>query len=335
MSVKDVLNQLQKLYGPGIGSVGGGYSDPARIPTGIFPLDFALGGGFPRARMSMIYGLESSGKSLVLYKLMAQVQSEGKAAVLIDVEGTYDPVWAKLLGVDTEKLVYIMPSTAEEAVDAVDGMMHSKEVGLVGLDSIAALCTSREVESEAEKQAVAGASLVVGKMVRKVTSAINSQRKAGHAATFIGVNQVRSKVGVMYGDPEYYPGGNSLKFCHSMVIRLYGKNKIVKEVDPDAPAFREISGVVKKYKVPIFASSFTYDICLIPNNGMGVGDVDSWNTVSTYAKKTGVLGKLDKGGWKCCGHTFKTLEAVKEKYFDDPLFASGLQMQVIQRTKTL
>jgi len=332
MSSKEVLVGLQKQYGPSIGKIGGGYYPAGRIPTGIFPLDLALGGGFPRAKMSMICGLESSGKSLILYKLLSQVQSEGKVAVLVDVEGSYDLEWATLLGVDTKKLVYILPSTAEEAIDAIDGFMNSDDVGIVGLDSIAALCSQNEVESAASKMIVAGVSQMIGKLSRKITSALNRQRSSGYIPAFISVNQVRYKVGVMYGNPEVFPGGIGLMFYHSLILRMYGKNKMVKEISSEVPAFREISGIVKKSKVPVVSLAFEYDICLVPHGKLNVGDVDAWNTVSNYAKKVGLISKTDNG-WKAMGSGFKTLEAMKDHYYEDSMFSSSLRSELIKVIK--
>lgn len=331
MSKSDtILSQLQKDFGTHIGSVGVKKSQIDRIPTGLFQFDLATGGGIPRGRVSIIYGAESSGKTTAAYLLVASTQRLGQKAVFVDVEGTYDPDWASQCGVDNAAVIVVNPDTAEQVVDVMEAFAYAEDVGLVVLDSIAAMITENEVSSDSTKMIVGGASMLVGKMIRKCVLALNKQSKTGHKQTIVFLNQTRYKIGVMYGDPETFPGGNALRFASSLTIRLYGKDKIVKEIHPHIPVFKTVSGIVKKWKVPIVARQFEYDLCIVPHGTLKVGQSPSWNTVANYLKQYKLLTK-EKTGWRCMNVMFKTLDELSEKYESDPEVKAVLQAEVVSK----
>lgn len=240
----EIMAKMQKEYGQSSAKKGNDqYVDTPRLPTGIFPLDLASGGGFPMGRVSLVYGPESSGKTNITLKAIGQGQIKfpDKVAVFVDAEGSYDPDWATLMGVDTSRLIVMSPEYAEQAVDMVEGFLYAKDVFAVVLDSVAALTTQNEVESSAEKAAVGGASAVVGKMFRKATVSFNRMRNQGlMPPAFIGINQIRHKIGVMFGNPECLHADTLVNFVDGRSIPI---RKVVEEkIDAPIWAFNEDSG---------------------------------------------------------------------------------------------
>ena len=219
-SAEEIVKKMKKDYGESIAKRGSDeYVDTPRLPTGIFPFDLASGGGFPMGRVSVVFGPESSGKTNVVLKAIGKGQQiyPDKQAVFVDAEHAFDPLWARQLGVNTDRLIVIHPEYAEQAVDMIEAFLYASDVFCVALDSIAALSTQNEIESSAEKAAVGGASLVIGKLFKKATVSFNRMRNQGlMPPAFIGINQIRHKIGVMYGDPETMPGGNAIKFASSL-----------------------------------------------------------------------------------------------------------------------
>ncbi len=215
-----VLTQIILDYGEGI--VVEGYDDIARLPVGIFQVDLALGGGLPVNRVTEVYGKEGSGKTNFALKIIANTQrlQPKKKCVLIDIERTYDPTWGRRMGVDNDALIIIRPDNAEQAVDIIEAFMRASDVVLIVLDSIAALTTTAEIEKSAEKDSVAARARVMSKLVNKVTSTFGVVDKEKRQLVLLGINQVRMKVGVLFGSPEITPGGYAWKFMCSMRLRL-------------------------------------------------------------------------------------------------------------------
>jgi recombination protein RecA len=314
-----VLAALQKEFGDGIGQRGGNWPDAERIPVDIFPFDYATGGGIPRGRCTMFYGKEGSTKSLTLYRALAQVQKTGETGVLIDAEHVYDTSWAKRTGVNTAKLIVIQPDNGEQAVDAAEAMMYASDVGMVGIDSVAAIVPNNEIESSASKQQVAGNALLLTKFTRKMVSALTREAKNSHRPALVLVNQIRYKLGVMYGDPENMPGGEALKFMTSLRVRFYGTDKKIEGKADAAAMFKEVSAQIKKHRVPIIGKNFTYDISVNEQSGMDVGQVEVWPTVFSVIKDLGLLQTL-KNGYEFMNETYKTQGEIKQKYNEDAEF---------------
>jgi recombination protein RecA len=328
--LKDVLAKLKKDYGDNIGHVGSKKHEVERIPTGIFQFDLATGGGIPTGRLSIIYGAESSGKTTIAYLLAASVQKKGRKVVFVDLEGTFDADWASHCGVDCEAVIVMNPDTAERTVDVVEAMIYAEDVGLIVVDSIAAMTTENEIKSDAEKMIVGGASLIVGKMIRKAVTALSKEAKHEHYPALVCINQVRFKIGVMYGDPETMPGGQALRFASSMTVRLYGKDEMDKEVSAVMPAFKATSAIIKKFKVPVVAKNFEYKLCLVPHGTLSIGQSASWNTVANYLKQYGLLAK-EKTGWNCMGVMYKTLSEIEQQYNEVHEVRLALQHEVVRR----
>jgi len=324
-----VMAKLKKTFGDEIGHIGKAKPKSDRIPTGVFPLDLATGGGFPCGKVSIVYGAESSGKTTVALMAIAYVQRAlGLKAVFVDLEGTLDLDWAHHCGVVTEDLVVLEPDTAEQTVDLVESVIYANDVGIVVVDSLAAMTTENEINSGAEKMIVGGASLIVGKMIRKTVSALTVERKRGHFPAVIFINQIRIKIGTMFGDPETQPGGNAVKFASSLSIRLYGKDVLDKDVHPSLPTFKAVTGTIRKNKISIASKSFEYDLCLIPHKHYQMLDSPSWKTVAGFLKQYGLLVKVG-AQYECMGVKFQTLGALEEAYNTNDELRRNLQSEVI------
>lgn len=332
-SSKDIIGAVGKEYGDKVCRSGSSqYEDVPRLQTGIFPLDLSTGGGIPVGKVSLIFGPESSGKTNIALRSIAngQIAYPGKVAVFVDTEGAYDAKWARVMGVDTDRLVIVSPEYAEQAADIVESFLYASDVFAVVLDSIAALISQNEVESSTEKASVGGSSLLVGKLIRKVTVSFNKMRNQGFLPpAFIGINQIRHKVGVMYGNPETCPGGQAPMFASSLTLRTYGKNIVDKKIHPIMPAYKDTSVVVKKWKVPILAPTCEYKMQMVPGGGRKVGTVAEWSALETYMKKLDYLEKTKKG-WSMMGNEYKLLTDCKEALYADPLVLQEMKATIIR-----
>jgi recombination protein RecA len=330
----DVLKEIEKTFGQNVATVGVHVPDTTRIQTGIFPFDLATGGGFPKGRISIVYGPESSLKTTVALKAIATMQKlePDKKCVFIDVESSYDPDWGASLGVDNDRLIYIMPDYAEQVVDICEAFLYATDVGLVVIDSLAALITTNEAESSAEKAVVGGSGLVVAKLYRKSTLAMAKAKREGLMPTLIAINQIRYKIGVMFGDPETMPGGQSFKFASSLTVRMYGKDQMDKKVHPTLPVYKHCSGIIKKSKVATTARNFEFDLGIVdmPDKNVTFGSCNDWNSLAHHLKAMGLLAKNElKGGWDLDGTNYPKLEAVKEAMYNDPVLNNKMRNTVI------
>lgn len=212
-----VLLQIEKQYGKGsIMRLGdeAGQTEIDVIPTGCLTLDLALGiGGFPRGRIIEIYGPESSGKTTVALHAIAETQKLGGVAAFIDAEHALDPVYAKKLGVDLENLYVSQPDTGEQALDITDALVRSSAVDMIVIDSVAALTPKAEIEGDMGDSHVGLQARLMSQALRKLTAIVNKSHTC-----VIFINQLREKVGVMFGNPETTPGGKALKFYASIRI---------------------------------------------------------------------------------------------------------------------
>ncbi len=182
------------------------------IPTGILPLDVALGvGGVPRGRIIEIYGPESSGKTTVTLHMIAEAQKNGGIAAFIDAEHALDPVYAQKLGVDIDNLLISQPDSGEQALDIVDALVRSSAIDIVVVDSVAALVPKAEIEGEMGDSHVGLHARLMSQAMRKLTGIISKTR-----TVVVFINQIREKVGVMFGSPETTTGGRALKFYSSV-----------------------------------------------------------------------------------------------------------------------
>ncbi len=238
-SLEKALDQINKDFGAGtVASLSGQPSlEVSAFSTGSLNLDMALGvGGIPSGRVVEIYGPESSGKTTVALHVIASAQKLGKTCVFIDVEHAIDPVYAKAVGVDTDDLIVSQPDNAQDALNIVERLTATGEVGLIVLDSVAALVPRQELQGEIGDAHVGLLARIMSQALRIITGTASKTD-----TTVIFINQIREKVGVMFGSPETQPGGRALKYAAS--VRLDVRRKESKK-DGD-----EFVGNITKVKV--------------------------------------------------------------------------------------
>lgn len=217
-ALETALAQIEKQFGAGaVMKLGQNTTmNVESISTGSIGLDMALGiGGVPRGRIVEIYGPESSGKTTVALQIVAQAQKNGGEAAFIDVEHALDPVYAKALGVDIDSLLVSQPDTGEQALEITEALVRSGAIDVIVLDSVAAMVTKAEIEGEMGDSHVGVQARLMSQALRKLTGVIG---KSNCVAVFI--NQIREKIGVIYGNPETTPGGRALKFYSSVRIEV-------------------------------------------------------------------------------------------------------------------
>jgi recombination protein RecA len=242
------LSQIERQYGKGsVMRLGDNSRAPVSvIPTGSIALDVALGiGGLPRGRIVEIYGPESSGKTTVALHAVANAQAAGGIAAFIDAEHALDPVYAKALGVDTDALLVSQPDTGEQALEIADMLIRSGALDIIVIDSVAALVPRAEIEGEMGDSHVGLQARLMSQALRKITGALNN---SGTTAIFI--NQLREKVGVMFGSPETTTGGRALKFYSS--VRLDVRRIETLKDGTEAVGNRTRVKVVKNKMAPPF-----------------------------------------------------------------------------------
>lgn len=244
-----VLLQIEKQYGKGsIMRLGeqAGQTEIEVIPTGCLTLDLALGiGGFPRGRIIEIYGPESSGKTTVALHAIAEAQKMGGVAAFIDAEHALDPVYARKLGVNLDDLYVSQPDTGEQALDITDALVRSSAVDMIVIDSVAALTPKAEIEGDMGDSHVGLQARLMSQALRKLTAIVNKSKTC-----VIFINQLREKVGIMFGNPETTPGGKALKFYASMRLDIR-KMDTLKDAD-GAMGNRTKAKVVKNKLAPPF-----------------------------------------------------------------------------------
>ncbi len=215
-ALEEVIAQVEKQYGPGsLMRLGQNKTmNVDVIPTGSLSLDIALGvGGVPKGRIVEIYGPESSGKTTVALQMVAQAQKAGGEAAFIDVEHALDPTYAKALGVDIDSLLVSQPSTGEEALEITEALVRSNALSIVVIDSVAAMATKAEIEGDMGDSHVGLQARLMSQAMRKLTGLIG---RTNCVAIFI--NQIREKIGVMFGNPETTTGGRALKYFATVRI---------------------------------------------------------------------------------------------------------------------
>ena len=207
------IAQLSKQFGDGsIMKLGENHKvDVELLPSGCLSLDIALGGGYPKGRIIEIYGPESSGKTTLTLHAIAEIQKQGGTAAFIDAEHALDPAYARKLGVDTENLLVAQPDNGEQALEITETLVRSNAVDLIVVDSVAALVPQAEIDGDMGDAHMGLQARLMSQALRKLTGIINKSK-----ATVIFINQIRMKIGVMFGNPETTTGGNALKFYASV-----------------------------------------------------------------------------------------------------------------------
>ncbi len=284
------------------------------IPTGSLSLDIALGiGGLPRGRIVEIYGPESSGKTTVALHVVAEAQKAGGEAAFIDVEHALDPTYARALGVNIDNLLVAQPDTGEQALEIAEALARSGAIDVLVIDSVAAMTTRAEIEGDMGDTHVGLQARLMSQGLRKLTSVVS---KSNTVCIFI--NQLREKIGVMYGNPETTPGGRALKFYSS--VRLDVRRIEAIKVGTEVIGNRTRAKVVKNKVAPPFKEG-EFDIMY----GQGISKVGE---ILDLAVKLDIIQK--SGAWFNYGETRlgQGRDNVKKYLQDNPEFAADIEQQV-------
>lgn len=309
------MDQITKQFGDGsIMKLGEAKkADVELIPSGALSLDIALGGGYPKGRIIEIYGPESSGKTTLTLHAIAQIQKEGGTAAFIDAEHALDPAYARKLGVDTDNLLVSQPDNGEQALEIAETLVRSNAVDLVVVDSVAALVPQAEIDGDMGDSHMGLQARLMSQALRKLTGIINKSK-----TTVIFINQIRMKIGVMFGNPETTTGGNALKFYASerLDIRRIGQIKSGEDVVGNRT---KVKIVKNKIAAPFRVAEFD----IMYNEGISkTGDV------LDLAVQHGVVGK--SGAWFDYkdGKIGQGREATKKYLKDNPKVLEEIEKAV-------
>lgn len=310
------MEKMEKTFGKGaVMKMGdGAIEDIEVIPTGSITMDLALGvGGYPKGRVIEIYGPESSGKTTLAIHAIAEVQKQGGIAAIIDAEHAFDQFYAQKLGVNVSELIISQPDNGEQALEIADNLIRSGAVDLLIVDSVAALTPKAEIEGEMGDSQMGLQARLMSKALRKLTGSIN---KAGTCCIFI--NQLRDKIGVMFGNPETTTGGNALKFYASVRIDIRRAAQI--KDSEEVIGNRTKVKIVKNKVAPPFRKA-EFDIMY----GEGISKVGE---IIDIGVELNILKK--SGSWFSYGETRlgQGRDAVKSLILDNPEMMEELEIKI-------
>ena len=312
------LSQIEKQYGKGaIMRINESHQEPIQcISTGCLSLDLAAGGGVPRGRIIEIYGPESSGKTTLTLHVVANAQKEGGICAFVDAEHALDPQYARRLGVDFDNLLVSQPDTGEQALEIVEMLVRSNSVDVVVIDSVAALVPRAEIEGEMGDSHVGLQARLMSQALRKLTGVVSKSK-----TSVIFINQIREKIGVMFGSPETTAGGRALKFYASqrLDIRRIGR---ISDRESVVGNRTKVSVVKNKIAPPFRVVEFD----IIFNEGISaLGDILDLAVEHKYLEKS--------GSWYCYGETRlgQGRERAKEFLRENPDVVEKLKEQLLDK----
>ena len=289
------------------------------IPTGSLALDAALGvGGYPKGRIIEIYGPESSGKTTLAIHAIAQAQKEGGIAAFIDAEHAFDRFYAKKLGVDVDELLIAQPDNGEQALEIADQLIRSSAIDIIVIDSVAALTPKAEIEGDMGDNKVGLQARLMSQALRKLTSTISKTN-----TTCIFINQLREKIGVMFGNPEPTTGGNALKFYASVRLDI---RRVTTLKDGDTPIGNQVRVKIVKNKVAPPFRKAEFEITF----GEGISHVGE---IVDLGVELGIIKK--SGSWFSYGETRlgQGRDAVKRVIKDNPELTAELEEKIAAALK--
>jgi len=310
------LSQIEKQFGKGsIMKMDGSIKeDVDTIPTGSLALDIALGiGGFPRGRVVEVFGPESSGKTTLTLSVIAETQKKGGIAAFIDAEHAFDALYAKKVGVKLEDLLISQPDTGEQALEIAETLVRSNAVDLVVIDSVAALTPKAEIEGDMGDSHMGLQARLMSQALRKLTAVISKSK-----ATVVFINQIRMKIGVMFGNPETTTGGNALKFYSSVRIDLRRIEALKKGEEFIGNRVR-----AKIVKNKVAAPFRTAEFEIYFNEG-----ISRTSDLITLGVDQGIIQK--SGSWFACGEEKigQGKDAVRTYLMDNPKLAAKIEKEI-------
>jgi recombination protein RecA len=319
MALKEALTRLDKLFGKGVVLRLGDHKPVSveSISTGIMGLDNAIGiGGLPKGRVVEIIGAESGGKTTLTLSVIAECQKAGGIAAFIDAEHSFDPVWAKKLGVDVDNLLVSQPDYGEQALEIAESLIRSGDIGIVVVDSVAALTPKSEIEGEFGDSQMGLQARMMSQAMRKLTSATHKSN-----AILVMINQIREKIGVFYGSNETTPGGRALRFYSSVRLDVRRASTLKDGEEP-----RGIRVKVKVIKNKCSAPFKTAEFDLIFGRG-----IDKEGDLVDLCTENGVISK--SGAWFVTegGRKFQGRDAVVQAFRDDSDYAGGFKTKLLEK----
>ena len=318
-----LIANLEKEYGKGIIALG---SDEARlkidrIPTGIFPLDFQTRGGIPAEQVTILRGGEGGSKTTTAQIIVARYldlcadcivgckckkgAKKQRSVFWLNAEDKYPQETQDALGYDRDRIMIAGPETAEESIDMINDALYDPAVGLVVIDSVAALCPKIEIEKSAEEQTVGVVAREINRMWRTIGAARRARKRKGRAPTVIVINQERLKVGIMYGDPRTMTGGEGQKFNCALMLRLGSRSMKDDKQRKDEPLIK-VSVTVMKHNFGPKDLSCEYLLAMGKSGSLKFGEADDSEFLSATAGRFGLI-KPDGSKWDIMGSNGKPL----------------------------
>lgn len=311
-----------------------------RIPTGIYQLDYALGGGWPVGRVNIAYGPKSAGKTSNFLRAIANAQNlcancyqmdletgepctcgtfRESVCAFLDVEGTFDLDWAQKLRVDTKRLLLSKPDYAEQTLDIAEALVRSQEVDIIVIDSLAFLTPAKEIEESVGKELQAQQARTLGRGIRKFVAAINHVgNKTGRRPTMLFTNQIRMKVGVMFGNPETQPGGFASGFAATTEVRCSGGTYEMDETT-GRPLWVDLKYKIDKNKSSGAKMEGEYRVMLSDSEHKKMGDVVDEPFMLDMGMKMSMVEK-DGNGWLALGEKYRSKEVLLNRLTEDRPF---------------
>lgn len=314
-----------------------------RIPSGIFMLDYALGGGWPAGRINVVYGHKSSSKTTSLLKTIASAQHicmscfsppddknqckcgsyREAVAAYIDVEGTWDHKWAASLGINSSRLLYSRPDYAEQALDIAEELIRTGDFDIIVLDSLAFLTPAKEIEESVEKETMGVQSRLIGKGIRKFNAALSAvKNEKDRTPTLFFTNQIRMKLGVMFGNPETQPGGMAPGFAATTEVKCWA-GKYEMDDNSARPLSVDMNFRIEKNKSGPAKMEGNYKIILSDTEVKKVGDIYDEDAILNLSQKYGLV-EGHGNSWTCFGEKYNGKSLIEKRMLVETPFKKKL-----------
>lgn len=351
----ELLAKMQKKFGASILSTASKFEGaPLRLSSGVFFVDYGLGGGWPMGRWNIVYGEKSSGKTALCLHTIASAQrscarcwspAPGGECMgcgtyrepvigYIDVEGTWDTVWASAIGVDPERLLLSQPEYQEQTLDIAEGLMRSDMVDLLFIDSLAFLTPQKEIEESSGKALQAEQARVLGRGVRKIVAAQNYVgNKKGHRPTIICTNQLRMKIGVMFGDPHVQSGGKAPGFAATTEVKCWSGGKADQLIDDVTGklVYIDLHFKVEKNKSAAAKYEGVWRLMTSDTEMKKKGSVAEESELLEKGLMSGLVNKITAQKLECLGEEYRAKSQIMQKMMTDPEFQDLYKGELLKR----